>query len=277
MLAAQGQTPLGPMEALEGGAISTTIRFAVDTGQRYVAKCLRDGPPDLYEKEAAGLQALALPGCPRVPRVIAVEPTFLLLEDLGKGERKPTYWEEFGRQMAELHSHTSPTFGYAHDNYLGVMPQFNPQTDDGIAFYVETRIMRYIDAGLCKELLTPEDRRHIESYCTKLPDRVPAQRPALCHGDLWHGNVAITDGGDPAYLDPAVYYGWPEADLGMTTQYERFDDRFYDAYDEAGSSEPGWRDRLELYHIKEWLSMVAHQGEGWNALIRLRAFLDKYA
>ena len=86
----------------------------------------------------------------------------------------------------------------------------------------------------------------------------------------------VTDEGEPAYVDPAVYYGWAEADLGMTTQYKRFDQRFYDSYQEVAQLEDGWQNRLEIYHVKEWLSMVAHFGEKHKSLIRLRELLKKY-
>ena len=62
----------------------------------------------------------------------------------------------------------------------------------------------------------------------------------------------------------------------MATQHERFDDRLYDAHGEAGTLEPGWCDRLEIYHIKEILSAMAPFTEKHDSLIRLRAFLDKY-
>ena len=41
-------------------------------------------------------------------------------------------------------------------------------------------------------------------------------RPCLVHGDLWHGNIAITDDGRPALYDPAAHYGDHEVDLAMT-------------------------------------------------------------
>ena len=37
-------------------------------------------------------------------------------------------------------------------------------------------------------------------------------RPALLHGDLWGGNWACDDRGEPFIFDPAVYCGDPEAD-----------------------------------------------------------------
>jgi len=40
-------------------------------------------------------------------------------------------------------------------------------------------------------------------------------RPSLTHGDLWIGNILADDSGQPALIDPAVSYTWPEIDLAM--------------------------------------------------------------
>ena len=173
-----------------------------------------------------------------------------------------------------MFNHTQPLFGYEHDNYLGRAIQHNPQMADGFTFYAQARVLRFLDLRQCAIVLMPEDRRQLDSLCARLPELVPDQPAVLCRGDLWLGNIAATNAGAPAYLDPAVYHGWPEADLGMTTQYERCDGRFYDAYGEAGTLEPGWCDRLEIYHIKEILSTMAHFSEKYDSLIRLRASLD---
>lgn len=273
-----GKTPSVPLTPLKGGAISATARIATNTGETFVAKWLRDGPPEVFVREAEALEALALPGCPRVPSVVAVGADFLLLEDLGAGaERAPDYWERIGRQMATLHGHTHPTFGYDRDNYLGLAVQRNPPTADGHAFYARHRLLRYVDEGLCRDLLTPDDRRRLERLCDRLPALVPVQPASLCHGDLWLGNLVVAGDGAPAVVDPAIHYGWAEADLAMTTQYGRFEPPFYDAYQEVRPLDDGWEERFEIYHLKEWLSMVAHFGERHDSLIRVREILQKFA
>ena len=176
-----------------------------------------------------------------------------------------------------MFNHTQPLLGYEHDNYLGPAIQDNPQMADGLTFYAQARVLRFLDLRRCAIVLMPEDRRQLDSLCARLPELVPDQPAVLCRGDLWLGNIAATNAGAPAYLDPAVYHGWPEADLGMTTRYKRFDDRFHAANGEAGTLGPGWCDRPEIYHIKEILSMMAHFSEKYDSLIKLRPFLDKYS
>jgi len=52
----------------------------------------------------------------------------------------------------------------------------------------------------------------------RLPDLLDGYHPeaSLLHGDLWSGNRAADDQGQPVILDAAVYYGDREADLAMT-------------------------------------------------------------
>ena len=66
--------------------------------------------------------------------------------------------------------------------------------------------------------------------------------------------------GHPALIDPAVYYGWAEAELSMLHGCGNIPDTFYDAYQEVHPLAPGWRDRLPLLHLREHLCVPAHFG-----------------
>jgi len=45
--------------------------------------------------------------------------------------------------------------------------------------------------------------------------------PSLVHGDLWSGNQATTQSGDPVIFDPATYYG--DREVGMSVRLRAFD------------------------------------------------------
>ncbi|MEO1404808.1 MAG: fructosamine kinase family protein, partial [Cyanobacteria bacterium J06635_1] len=88
-------------------------------------------------------------------------------------------------------------------------------------------------------------------------------QPALLHGDLWSGNAAVTDSGEPVILDPATYYGDPETDLAMTELFGRFPDSFYQAYNAASPIDSGYRHRKVLYNLYHILNHFNLFGGGY--------------
>lgn len=245
-------------EPLEGGYASKTFRVRTSQGRSAVVKTQDDVPHDLYALEADGLDALRAPGGFAVPEVLRVTPHFIVLADLGTAEPSPTYWEDAGRALARQHRQTADLFGYHRDNYLGVLPQRNPWTADGHAFFAEHRLLRYLEEPNCHSQLPFEDRRRLERIAGNLVNLIPDQRPSLLHGDLWHGNLLPSPSGAPALIDPAVHYGWPEAELATLLLYNQLSETLFDAYEELHPLTPGWRDRLPLLHLRELLCITAH-------------------
>lgn len=268
--------PIFAEEKLEGGLISLTRRVTTQRGT-VVVKQSTNAPGDMYYREAEGLLALAVPGGPRVPQVLSVGEGHLILEDFGKHESGPGYWEEFGRRIAAMHSNQSPKYGFHHDNYLGILLMDNSWSEDGYEFFAQTRMFRFFDEPLAKEYLTKEDRQGVEHIAGMLPNLIPYQPPSLLHGDLWTSNILVSPDGQPGVIDPAVYFGWPEAELSMTFAYDGVGSAALDAYREVHPLEPGWEERFEILNIRELLSMVAHTGNQYGTVPKLRELLAKYA
>jgi fructosamine-3-kinase len=82
-----------------------------------------------------------------------------------------------------------------------------------------------------------------------LNNHFPTESPSILHGDLWSGNFLISSNGHVALIDPAVYCGHREMDIGMTKLFGGFNEKFYDSYNETFSLESGWRDRLALTQL----------------------------
>jgi fructosamine-3-kinase len=213
----------------------------------------------------------------RTPDVLAVSADYLLMEDVGGAPRDEIDWEALGHAIARLHRHHSDRFGFDHDNYLGLLPHLNAWREDGYAFFAEQRVLRYLPLPLCQQVLTVEDRQRIERLMARLPQLIPAQPASLLHGDLWRENILSDRSGVPTVIDPAVYYGWAEAELAMARQCGGIPDTFYAAYNEVNPLAEGWWERLEILYIREYLSMVAHLGNWGDMLQRIRALLDKFA
>jgi fructosamine-3-kinase len=262
-----------------GGCINDGTHIETDSGNSFFLKTNQNAPADMFVREAEGLDALSVPEGPRVPKPYLYGSDFLLLEDLAPSPRIANYWSIFGRQLASLHDHTNPNFGFAHDNYIGSTPQPNSWMDDGYAFFSEHRLLFQAELARKRGLLGSTEARQIENLCSRLVDLIPAQPPSLIHGDLWSGNAMTDNAGKPAIIDPASHYGWAEADLAMTTLFGSYPDVFYRAYREVRSLEDGYQERFQiynLYHLLNHLNLfgTAYSGQVLSILTNTRKFYE---
>ncbi len=258
-----------------GGCISNGQVLETESGATFFLKTNASLPADAFTREAEGLQALAVPDGPRVPRVFRYGADFILLEDLAPAPRARGYWPEFGRKLAALHNHTAPRFGFEHNNYIGSTPQVNPWTEDGYEFFAEHRLRYQGELAHRRGLLSTADLRALDHLIARLPDLVPPQAASLLHGDLWSGN-AITDcEGAPAIIDPAAHYGWAEAELAMTALFGAFPAAFYRAYEEIRPLEPGYPARYPIYNLYHLLNHLNIFGRGY--LGQVQSILRRYA
>jgi fructosamine-3-kinase len=267
-------------DQLSGGVANRTYRVRTTLGRSVIVKTQDDVPSDLYRREADGLDALRVPGAFVVPEVLRIAEDFLVLSDLGSAplpSDSPDFWRDAAHRLASQHQQVADKFGYHHDNYLGLITQRNPWTDDGHAFFAEHRLLRFLEVPLCYNALSAVDRRRLERVASRLPDLVPAQDPALLHGDLWHGNLLSGAGSTPAAIDPAVYYGWPEAELSMLDGCGNIPDAFFTAYEELHPLAEGWRDRLPLLHLREHLAVTAHVPNSHDAVTKIHNTLDQFS
>jgi fructosamine-3-kinase len=85
----------------------------------------------------------------------------------------------------------------------------------------------------------------------------------------------ICDGkGHPALIDPAVYYGWAEADLAMTDLFGSLPEECYQAYQEERPLNPGWRSRYPIYNLYHLLNHLNLFGRGY--LSRVQGILKRF-
>jgi fructosamine-3-kinase len=213
----------------------------------------------------------------RTPDVYAVGSNFLLMEDLGVHATDEPNWAEFGRLVAHQHLHINDRFGFAYDNYLGSLPQINTWTESGHEFFGQNRVLRYLSEPQCEQVLTPQDRHDLERLVSRLPNLIPEHPPSLLHGDLWHTNMLVDAKGTAAVIDPAVYYGWAEAELSQTRLYGKVTQDFFDAYNEINPLEEGWWERLELLYIRQLMAVIAFFGNQYNTLAQLRDVIAKFS
>lgn len=233
-------------------------------GTRYFVK---HGPADsheMFEAEADGLAALAETGAVRVPAVIALgadeDGACLILEHL---DLTPLGSAEDGARMgeavAELHQHIGEHFGWPRDNFIGRSPQDNTPGDNWALFFAQHRLAPQLARAKANGFdgeLQRHGRRVIERLAGLFLDYRP--QPSLLHGDLWHGNAAMTPDGQPALFDPAVYRGDRESDLAMAELFGGFQPAFYSTYRQAWPLNDGFETRkplYALYHVLNHLNL----------------------
>lgn len=250
-------------EGLAGGSISESGRLFMDSGTTLFIKRNDDAADSMFQAEAEGLKSLARYTRLRVPRVLHVEDHFILMEDLGDGHRQPDFYAKLGRGLAQLHQSPQQCFGYTLNNFCGSTEQLNTQMDDGFRFFAECRLLplsirAYEEGFLPRELL-----KKLETVAANLQRWIPTQDPVQLHGDFWSGNAHCDEHDQPALIDPACYWGWPETDLAMTQLFGGFTADFYDSYAEEMTLDPQWRERTPLYNLYHLLNHVLLFGSSY--------------
>jgi len=238
---------------MQGGAINKAVLIRCAQGTFFAKFNSLSEMPDLFEKEKEGLAMLANSKTLKVPHILDVfhwnGQQGLLMEYLENGTPHYDFWNDFGQQLAELHRNSNNSFGLAHDNYIGSLPQTNQLHGNWIEFFITQRLepmlSRAIDSGKADISLIDK----FQHLYKRLPELMPEESPALLHGDLWAGNFMANLDGEPVVFDPSVYYGHREVDLAMSQLFGGFDRAFYDAYDEVYPLAPGWENRLPLYNL----------------------------
>jgi len=260
--------------SVSGGCINNGMIFSTLSGSTFFLKTNPYAPMDMFQREAEGLTALNRDGLPRVPGVYLFGADFLLLEDLAPGQRSDNYWSAFGRKLARMHQIVSPQFGFTSDNYIGSTRQVNTWTDDGYQFFAEKRLLFQARMANEKRLLAKEDLEKVQRLCSRLNDLIPGQPASLLHGDLWGGNATTDSSGRPAIIDPAVHYGWAEAELAMTTLFGSFPVEFYKSYQEIRPLTPDYEKRYPIYNLYHLINHLNLFGSGY--LQQVQSILRRY-
>ncbi len=262
---------IAELAPLGGGSISTAYKATLSAGMSVFVK-ISPQSGDMFVKEANGLRELQKTKAITVPNVLVANEQLLILEFLpvSSPSNRKNFFEDFGRQFASLHTHTSSTFGFYEDNYIGSTPQKNlPQSSSWKEFYFSARLLFQFHLaeqnGYAHSELTTLFKKLEQHIGDLIPD--DKEPPALLHGDLWSGNYLCVENDTPAIIDPAVYYGHREADLAMTLLFGGFAEPFYSAYNEAYPLNKGWEKRMELYKLYHLLNHLNLFGEGYYSQV----------
>ena len=259
---------------MAGGDISNAVRVDFADGGQVLIKWLASATPGMFSAERRGLELLRAANALRVPKVLAQQeatgncPAFIAIEWLGRGSGSRGVDEALGAGLAQLHRVTAKQYGLDHDNFIGANPQQNKQTDNWVTFFAERRLGYQMELAARNGALNSRRRQLLESLLVRLVDLLPATPPAsLLHGDLWGGNWITAQSGEPALIDPAVYYGHREAELAFTELFGGFSDHFYGAYNNAWPLDRGYKQRKDLYNLYHLLNHLNLFGEGYGGSV----------
>ncbi len=238
---------------LPGGSMDRAFHVCTGSGDFFL-KCHPVHPyPDMLFQEAAALAVLQKNTPLQVPEVLRQGTVagwqYLLLPWVAPGRSGAAFWDELGVGLAALHRCSFPDFGWETDNYIGLLPQCNTRHPQWPSFYAECRLLPLVQQLVNQGVFSAAMLAHGERLCLRLPDLFPADPPALLHGDCWRGNFLVNAQGAPVLIDPSVYVGHREMDLGMSLLFGGFDQRFYAAYEAAWPLAPGWRERVPLTQL----------------------------
>jgi len=254
-------------QGLAGGCINSAFRLS-DGRRTFFVKTNRADRLDMFEAEAAGLNLLADSATLRVPRALFTGAgdglSYIVMEHVALGHGSSQGWRLAGEQLAAMHGQQAEAFGWDRDNTIGATPQRNDWTSDWIEFWRVHRLGRQLEIAAANGHLGQLQRlgERLMARFAVLIDHAPS--PSLLHGDLWGGNMAFTDDGDPVIYDPATYYGDREADLAMTELFGGFSPDFYAAYRDAWPLEPGYETRRTLYNLYHILNHLNLFGGGYG-------------
>jgi len=241
------------LSSVGGGSINDSYKLQTDT-HSYFIKLNQPHLSSMFEAEAHGLEEMRALNCVRIPEVICHGQgdghSYIVLEYIELGGLRGHASHLLGKQLAQLHQHTQPYFGWMIDNTIGSTHQHNDREHDWLSFWQQHRLgaqLKFAAKNGYSGRLQQKGQQLIEHLPVFFDGYTPS--PSLLHGDLWGGNAGADQQGNPVIFDPACYYGDRETDIAMTELFGGFSSDFYAAYQAEYPLDSGYKTRKTLYNL----------------------------
>ncbi|KAJ1727669.1 hypothetical protein LPJ61_004453 [Coemansia biformis] len=268
-----GCTEVVSMRPVNGGSINDAYVATMASGERLFVKYHQAEPglgadqcAMMFDAEWNGLELLRKAGCFRVPQPLAVgrlaSGAFLAMEHIDIRPLRDQ--RRFGELLAEMHLAVgAERFGLESDNWIGSTPQPNKWH----ASWVDLLRVR-LEYQLDRAQLTGEAGQMGQALLQRLPSFFEGVeiRPSLIHGDLYAGNCAADEHGNPVVYDPAVYWGHHESELGIMHMFGGFSPELFEAYHQRIPRAPGFDKRLAIYQLYHALNHYNLFGSGYRTM-----------
>lgn len=253
-------------EKLSGGDINEVFRLDDNKETSVIKLNSKEDFPEMFTKEAAGLKVLS--DTFLTPKVLQVGEhdkwQFLQIEYFKESAKNDSFWRIFGLNLAKTHQKTQKMYGFSESNFIGSLVQNNTLSSSWEAFLIEQRLSPMIEMAVNSGEVNYVEAKIIENFYKRINEIYPTENPALLHGDLWSGNYISSSQG-PVLIDPAVYFGHREMDIGMMHLFGGFDANLFNSYNEIYPLEKDWKSRISVNQLYPLLVHVNLFGRSyWN-------------
>lgn len=250
------------MQPVSGGCINNASKIITNCGIFFL-KWNKTADNKMFAVESKGLDLIQKSNTIYTPHVIAYDSNFLMMEFIEKGSPTHSLWEEFGRDLSELHKVSNMNFGLDYNNFIGSLPQKNNPQSNWIDFFINQRLIAQLSIGdFSSELIKDFDKLFL-----KIEELFPNEQSSLLHGDLWNGNFIFLKN-KVVLFDPAVYFGSREMDIAMSKLFGGFHNKFYSSYNENYPLREGWKERIDICNLYPLLVHVNLFGGGYYSQVK---------
>ncbi|MCG7193956.1 fructosamine kinase family protein [Fructilactobacillus sanfranciscensis] len=264
------QLPLTNIKSLKpvaGGDINDSYEVISDEGRLFL-KVQPNRGKSFFAHEVEGIKLLSQAA--NVPTVIDYgeieHDGFLLLAwiEIGTGNQY-----NLGQMAAQVHQIHQQKFGLDHNFTASKFPKINTWQTSWSKFFIEQRLEPLIKFAKEKGRWNQSREQHYQILRQQIIDYDKNHKiePSLLHGDLWIGNAIFTANHQPMLIDPDVFYGDREFDIGITTVFGGFNNDFYRGYNDTYPLRPGFEKRVSWYQFYYALMHVYYFGENYESLL----------
>lgn len=157
---------------------------------------------------------------------------------------------KLGKILANVHKDIGPNYGLNHNFDLGKIPKNNHWQDNWSSFFINQRLSPIIQMAIDKGLINSNEINKFNNVIDYFQFDMKNHEsvPSLLHGDLWSGNFSFFDG-KPILIDPDVFYGDREFDIGVSSVFGGFNSDFYESYNQSFPLDEGWQRRIKYYQL----------------------------
>lgn len=253
---------------LSDGSINSVFKIDSPT-QSFVIKINQAREyPEMFQKEAGGLELLKNSNTFRIPTVVDFgsfeNATYLVLEYIPAGSPSTDFWNNFAKKLSQLHQKTQENFGLHYDNYIGSLIQKNTFSDNAANFYITSRLEPQFRMATDKGFKF----QNLDGILKNIASEIPDEKPSLIHGDLWAGNYMISSRNEAVLIDPAIAFAPREMDLAMMKLFGGFPETSFNDYNSFFPLLPNWKERIKLWQLYYLLVHLNIFGAGYYRQIK---------